>query len=189
MTAWALIGNYAYNGTSDGYSHFFNWFFVVRDPFYAIPESIATFIMPFLNMIIFFAVEIIIHIVIWIIQRRKSLKLVWVRILVEVPQKYLFRSLLTKNTENCVLGLFLSKPQAWHIITARSAVHIISPCGAVYHHAPACIYLRLDDIQHFVLMIYRPSVWWYTRLRRDLERSAARKFPQTPCNLPDFMIY
>ena len=24
-----------------------------------------------------------------------------------------------------------------------------------YHHAPACIYLRLDEIQHFVLMIYR----------------------------------
>jgi len=64
MTIWALIGNYAYNGTSDGYSHFFNWFFVVRDPFYAIPELIAPFVMPFLNIIIFFAVEIIVHIVI-----------------------------------------------------------------------------------------------------------------------------
>ena len=42
--------------------------------------------------------------------------------------------------------IFLSKPQAWHIIAARSAVHIISPCGAVSHHAPACIFLRLDDI-------------------------------------------
>ena len=40
----------------------------------------------------------------------------------------------------------LSKPQAWYIIAARSAVHIISPCGAVSHHAPACISLRLDDI-------------------------------------------
>ena len=59
----------------------------------------------------------------------------------------------------------LSKPQAWYIITARSAVHIIkggkpplyliSPCGAVSHHAPACIFLRLDDIQGFALMIYR----------------------------------
>ncbi|MBQ2272168.1 MAG: hypothetical protein II337_01760, partial [Clostridia bacterium] len=46
----------------------------------------------------------------------------------------------------------LSKPQAWHIITARSVVHIISPFGAVSHHALACIYLRLDDIQHFVLV-------------------------------------
>ena len=74
MAAWALLGNYTYSGSSEGYSHFFNWFFVVRDPFYAIPESIARFIMPFLNIVIFFAVEIIIHIVIWIIQRRKSLK-------------------------------------------------------------------------------------------------------------------
>ena len=97
---------------------------------------------------------------------------VGVQILVEVPQKYLFRSLLTKNTENFVLGIFLSKPQAWHIITARSAVHIISLFGAVYHHASACIFLRLDDIlakteiysrfyaddiQCFALMIYTPT--------------------------------
>lgn len=74
MTAWALCGNYAYNGSSEGYSHFFNWFFVVRDPFYAISESIAPFIMPLLNIILFFAVEIIIHIVILGVQRIKSSK-------------------------------------------------------------------------------------------------------------------
>ena len=74
MTAWALIGNYAYNGTSEGYSHFFNWFFVVRDPFCAIPEPIAPFVMPILNIIIFFAVEIIIHTIIWAVQRRKISK-------------------------------------------------------------------------------------------------------------------
>jgi len=33
-------------------------------------------------------------------------------------------------------------------------VHIISPFGAVSHHEIACISLRLDDIQHFVLVIY-----------------------------------
>ena len=55
------------------------------------------------------------------------------------------------------LLLFLSKPQAWYIITARSAVYIISPFGAVYHHASACILLRLDEIQHFVLVIYNAS--------------------------------
>ena len=49
----------------------------------------------------------------------------------------------------------LSKPQAWHIIAAQHAVHIIIPFGAVSHHAPACICLRLDDIQCFALMIYR----------------------------------
>ena len=50
-------------------------------------------------------------------------------------------------------GIFLSNPKDWYIIVARSAAYIISPSGAVSHHAPTCIYLRLDDIQNFVLMI------------------------------------
>ncbi len=65
MTVWALLGNYSYNGSSDGYSHFFNWFFVVRDPFYIFPENIAPFIMPLLNIFLFFTVEMLIHLVIW----------------------------------------------------------------------------------------------------------------------------
>ncbi len=72
MTLWAMIGNYAYNGTADGYSHFFNWFFVVRDPFYIIPESIAPFIMPFLNVAVFFAVEIIVHLILWAVKRKNN---------------------------------------------------------------------------------------------------------------------
>ena len=64
MTVWAIIGNYVYNGTSQNYSHFFNWFFVVRDPFYLFPENIAPFVMPFLNILLFFMVEILIHLVI-----------------------------------------------------------------------------------------------------------------------------
>ena len=68
------------------------------------------------------------------------------------------------------LLLFLSKPQAWYIITARSVVHIISPFRAVYNHAAACILLRLDDIpqqvaddmQNYVLMIYsgKPMIYF-----------------------------
>ncbi len=49
----------------------------------------------------------------------------------------------------------LSKPQAWYIIAAQRAVYIISPCVAVSHHALACIFLRLDDIHGFAVMIYR----------------------------------
>lgn len=64
MTLWSLLGNYSYNGESEGYSHFFNWFFVVRDPFYALPEGVAPLVMPFINIIIFFAVEFIIHLII-----------------------------------------------------------------------------------------------------------------------------
>ena len=51
--------------------------------------------------------------------------------------------------------IFLSKPQAWYIIAAQRAVHITNNGRAVVvsHHAPACIFLWLDDIQHYVLMI------------------------------------
>jgi hypothetical protein len=60
MTAWACLGNLIYNNDQ----RFYNWFFVVRDPFYALPEAYAPFIMPFLNIAIFFTVEILIHLII-----------------------------------------------------------------------------------------------------------------------------
>ena len=74
MTVWALIGSYAYSGTSEGYSRSFNWFFVVRDPFNALPEAISPFIMPFFNIVFFFGVEMLIHTVILIVQRVKAKK-------------------------------------------------------------------------------------------------------------------
>lgn len=72
MTAWALLGNYAYNGTSEGYSHFFNWFFVVRDPFYAIPDTISPFVMPILNIALFFGAGMLLHLIIYIVKRIKK---------------------------------------------------------------------------------------------------------------------
>lgn len=69
MTIWALIGNYMYNGTSEGYSHFFNWFFVVQDPFNMLPETIAPFVMPVINIVLFFVVEMIINCVLWITKK------------------------------------------------------------------------------------------------------------------------
>lgn len=61
MTAWAILGNTLYNGQAWGKTQFFNWFFVVRDPFYLLPENIAPFIMPFLNIILFFVVESLVY--------------------------------------------------------------------------------------------------------------------------------
>ena len=60
-----------------------------------------------------------------------------------------FESLTPRqNKKECnALLLCLTKPQAWHIIDARSAAYIISPIEAVSHHALACIFLRLGDIQ------------------------------------------
>ena len=53
--------------------------------------------------------------------------------------------------------IFLSKPQAWHIIAARSAAHIIKggvpPLYLITRQRAS--YLRLDDIQTFGLMICR----------------------------------
>ena len=65
LTVWALLGNYTYNGTSEGYSHFFNWFFVVQDPFNIFPAQIAPFIMPLLNIVLFGTAEMLIHLVLY----------------------------------------------------------------------------------------------------------------------------
>ena len=51
-----------------------------------------------------------------------------------------------------------------------AVVYIISPFGAVSHHASACILLRLDDMQFL-------RTWWYTWLRLDL---FVEYYPQ-PC--------
>ena len=65
---------------------------------------------------------------------------------------------------------FLSKSQTWHIITARSVVDIISPLGCISSRN-SVHFLRLDDIQNFVLMICNfLRNWWYTRLRLDFLR-------------------
>ena len=61
MTAWAILGNTLYNGKAGGYDHFFNWFFVVRDPFNILPEAIAPWVMPFVNIGVFFTVEMVIY--------------------------------------------------------------------------------------------------------------------------------
>ena len=72
MTLWAILGNYTYNGTSEGYSHFFNWFFVVCDPFGIFPEAVAPFVMPFLNIVLFFALEMLIYLIGWCVKRMRK---------------------------------------------------------------------------------------------------------------------
>lgn len=61
MTAWAVLGNMLYNGQAWGKTNFFNWFFVVQDPFGILPENIAPFVMPFFNIVLFMAVESIVY--------------------------------------------------------------------------------------------------------------------------------
>lgn len=73
LTVWALIGNTLYSGTleSVNYSEDFNWFFVKQDPFDALPADIAPYIAPWLNIIAFFAAEMLIRWV-FVIVRKKS---------------------------------------------------------------------------------------------------------------------
>ncbi len=69
LTVWALLGNTLYNGL-DG--RFFNWFFVVRDPFYILPEGIAPFVMPVVMMAVMFTGEVLIRLVCTAVKRLGS---------------------------------------------------------------------------------------------------------------------
>ena len=72
MTLWALLGNTVYCGSADGYSHDFNWFFVTADPFGLIEKSTARIVMPFLNIALFFAVEMLVYVIYHVIRRARS---------------------------------------------------------------------------------------------------------------------
>ena len=61
MTLWAMLGNYLYNGSADGYDHFFNWFFVIRDPFYLLPEHIAPYVMPFVMVVVMYVAVLLVY--------------------------------------------------------------------------------------------------------------------------------
>ena len=65
---------------------------------------------------------------------------------------------LALHQKNLVLRneIFLFKPQAWHIIDAQSAAHIISPSGCISSRA-SVHFLRLDDIHGFAVMICKAS--------------------------------
>lgn len=74
MTLWAIIGNTLYNGETENYSHSFNWFFVVQDPFYILPQNIAPYVMPILNTVAFFAVDMVVYAVYSGVKKLNSLK-------------------------------------------------------------------------------------------------------------------
>lgn len=75
MTAWAMLGNALYNGEAGDYCHFFNWFFVVRDPFSVLPAHIAPWVMPFVNIGVFFAVEQVIREIAVILRKAEKKKI------------------------------------------------------------------------------------------------------------------
>lgn len=70
MTAWALLGNNLYNGAYGDYDHFFNWFFVVRDPFYMLPETVAPYIMPFVMVLVMLAAVLLVYGIYFALRKR-----------------------------------------------------------------------------------------------------------------------
>lgn len=72
MTVWASLGNVFYSGEVGDYNHDFNWFFVRQDPLNVIPENIAPYVSPLVNIAAFFAIEMIIYLIFWAIRRKKA---------------------------------------------------------------------------------------------------------------------
>lgn len=72
MVLWALLGNFCYNGEYGGTARFYNWFFVVRDPFYILPESSAKFIMPLFNTALFFTAQMLVYLIVYLSKRKTT---------------------------------------------------------------------------------------------------------------------
>ena len=64
-------------------------------------------------------------------------------------------STAAKKERSICFVLFLSNPKDWYGINAPRALYGIRRKATAWHHAIACIFLRLDDIQCFALMICR----------------------------------
>lgn len=69
MTLWSILGNTLYTGEAWGRTNNFNWFFTMRDPFYILPGNIAPYIMPFLNIAIFFATEMLVYFILGVLKK------------------------------------------------------------------------------------------------------------------------
>ena len=63
MTLWAFIGNTLYDGTAGNYSYDANWFFLVYDPLSVIPQSVSPYVMPFIVIATFLAVEMGVYLI------------------------------------------------------------------------------------------------------------------------------
>ncbi len=57
----AVIANHLYSGVENGRS--FNWCFIVSDPLCIIPDSVAPYVMPFIIIAIFFAIDMLIYLI------------------------------------------------------------------------------------------------------------------------------
>lgn len=69
MVLWALAGNWLYGSSTPGHPYNFNWFFVTADPFGLLPASLGPWVMPVLNITLFFGVEFLVYSITALIRR------------------------------------------------------------------------------------------------------------------------
>lgn len=69
MTLWALLGNALYTGQAWGITNNFNWFFVIQDPFSMFPPRIARVVMPPLNILLFYSIDMFVYFILSITRR------------------------------------------------------------------------------------------------------------------------
>ena len=74
LTVWAMLGNTFYSGEAGDYSHDFNWFFLKADPLDLFSESIALYIMPWLNIVVFFATEMLVYLLLGLVEKCRKPK-------------------------------------------------------------------------------------------------------------------
>ena len=72
LTVWAMLGNALYSGAAGDYDRDFNWFFLKADPLDLFSESIALYIMPWLNIVVFFATEVLIYLLLGLVERHRK---------------------------------------------------------------------------------------------------------------------
>ncbi len=70
MTLWAILGNILYRGAAGSYDHDFNWFFVEADPFGMMDTRVAPLVMPFVNIAVFFAVEMVVYLIYYLCKKK-----------------------------------------------------------------------------------------------------------------------
>lgn len=70
IVLWAILGNWLYNHEIGETARVYNWFFVVRDPFYILPKAVAPYLMPFVNIVVFFAVENLIYWIMYLLSKK-----------------------------------------------------------------------------------------------------------------------
>ena len=90
-----------------------------------------------------------------------------------------------KRTKQSLRSFFIqSEGLVWNLTAGEYGIAV-----GVWHHAPACIFLRIDAIHHFVMIPYGTSCQFHAATSCGFHPRPWRDLARSACNLPDFMLY